>query len=174
MNGYQTIALVSACLALVAGAWDANRIRRRQRYSTLALAVGAVGPIVSLVLYVMATNVTLKPEATAGLMGGGGLMGILAATSAAVTRPERQRAIRLSGAAWLPLPAALSVAAIQACAAVQSLAGLILSLAALEAAVGFGVGAAFTLIVRRMTIGRRRASGATAGGSAGEAQPAGR
>jgi len=44
MNEYQWVAVFSASLALLAGLWDAWRIRRRQRYSTLALVVGAAGP----------------------------------------------------------------------------------------------------------------------------------
>jgi hypothetical protein len=148
MNEYQAVAVFSAGMALLAGLWDAWRIRRRQRYSTLALFVGAVGPVVAAVLFVFTTNLALKPNVTLGLAGGGAGLGFLAAWMAGVRRAENG-AIRLSGAAWLPLPAALAVAAVQICVAAESLAGTIIAIAALEAAAGFGVGAALTLMLRR-------------------------
>ena len=159
MNEYQAVAVCSAGLAVLAGLWDAARIRRRQRYSTLALAVGAAGPIVSLVLYLILTNLTLKESATAALVGGGAVLGMLAAARARLARVE-DGAIRLSGAAWLPLPAALAVAAVQACSAAETLAGMIIAIAALEAAVGFGVGAALMLMLRRLVVRGPQVTGA--------------
>ena len=58
------------------------------------------------------------------------------------------------GASWLPLPAALSVGALQISGAAGLFAGQILSLAALEAAVAFGVASAVMLVYRRSTFGR--------------------
>jgi hypothetical protein len=151
MNEYQLVAVFSAVLALLAGLWDARRIRRRQRYSTLAVAVGAGGPVVAVVLFLVTTNLMLKGSVTAALLGGGAVLGMTAASLAQVGRAERG-AIRLSGAAWLPLPAALAVAAVQLCAAAESLAGMIIAIAALEAAAAFGVGAALVLMLRRATM----------------------
>jgi len=172
MNEYQAVAVFSALLALLAGLWDAWRIRRRQRYSTLALVVGAAGPIVSLALYLLMTNLVLKESVTAGLAGGGAVLGFLAAWRARLSRVEGG-AVRLSGAAWLPLPGALAVAAVQACAAAESLAGMIIAIAALEAAAGFGVGAALTLMLRRAMV---RGAGTSVTGAgvpgAGAAGPA--
>ena len=159
MNEYQAVAVCSACLAVLAGLWDARRIRRRQRYSTVALAVGAAGPIVSLALYLVLTNLTLKEPVTAALAGGGAVLGMLAAGRARLARVE-DGAIRLSGAAWLPLPAALAVAAVQVCSAAETLAGMILAIAALEAAAGFGVGAALTLMLRRIAVRGSQVGGA--------------
>jgi len=48
MNIYQAIALISAALAVAAGAWDAYRLRREQRYSVVVMAISAGGPILSL------------------------------------------------------------------------------------------------------------------------------
>jgi hypothetical protein len=166
MNEYQVVAVSSACLAMLAGLWDAWRIRRRQRYSTIALLVSAAGPIVSLALYLLITNLSLKESVTAGLAGGGAVLGMLAAGRARLARVEGG-AIRLSGAAWLPLPAALAVAAVQICAAAETLAGMIVAIAALEAAVGFGVGAALTLMLRRAVVRGPQVAGAgTAAGPA--------
>jgi len=159
MNEYQAVAVLSACLALLAGLWDALRIRRRQRYSTIALLVGAAGPIVSLVLYLVATNLMLKGSVTAALVGGGAVLGVAAASWSRLTRAEGG-AIRLNGAAWLPLPAALAVAAVQFCAAAETLAGMIVAIAALEAAAGFGAGAALTLLLRRAFVRGPQAAGA--------------
>jgi hypothetical protein len=151
MNEYQAVAVCGACLALLAGLWDAWRIRRRQRYSTIALFVGAAGPIVSLVLFLVTTNLVLKESVTAALVGGGAVLGATVASWSRLT-PADGGAIRLSGAAWLPLPAALAVAAVQICAAAETLAGMIVAIAALEAAAGFGAGAALTLMLRRMFV----------------------
>jgi len=151
MNEYQLVAVFSAVLALLAGLWDAWRIRRRQRYSTLAVAVGAGGPVVAVVLFLVTTNLMLKGSVTAALLGGGAVLGMTAASLAQVGRAEGG-AIRLSGAAWLPLPAALAVAAVQLCAAAESLAGMIIAIATLEAAAAFGVGAALVLMLRRATM----------------------
>jgi hypothetical protein len=162
MNEFQWVAVFSAMLALLAGLWDAWRIRRRQRYSTPALVVGAAGPVVSLVLYLALTDLRLKDSATVALAGGGAVVGMAAAAFARLSRVENG-AIRLNGAAWLPLPAALAVAAVQFCAAAESLAGMILAIAALEAAAGFGVGAVLMLMLRRALV--RGTSGATTGGA---------
>jgi hypothetical protein len=151
MNEYQLVAVFSAVLALLAGLWDGWRIRRRQRYSTLAVAVGAGGPVVAVVLFLVTTNLMLKASVTAALVGGGAVLGMTAASLAQVRRAEAG-AIRLSGAAWLPLPAALAVAAVQLCAAAESLAGMIIAIATLEAAAAFGVGAALVLMLRRATM----------------------
>jgi hypothetical protein len=151
MNEYQLVAVFSAVLALLAGLWDGWRIRRRQRYSTLAVAVGAGGPVVAVVLFLVTTNLMLKASVTAALVGGGAVLGMTASSLAQVRRAEAG-AIRLSGAAWLPLPAALAVAAVQLCAAAESLAGMIIAIATLEAAAAFGVGAALVLMLRRATM----------------------
>ena len=162
MTGYQVIAIVSIGIVLVAGLWDAARIWRKRRYSTVALLIDAAGPIAALAAYLAVTGVSLKLAATLALVVAGGVLGIMAAEIASLAR-EQGGAIVLTRAAWLPLPAALCVAAVQACALAGSLAGLILSLAALEAAAGFGVGAALGLSFRRLTLG-----GAPAGGPAGD------
>ena len=57
--------------------------------------------------------------------------------------------IRLVGASWLPLPAAFAVAVLQIASAVESVVWEALALAALEAAVAFGVVSALVLIRRR-------------------------
>ena len=60
MNIYQGIALVSAALAVLAGAWDAYRLRHEQRYSLVVMAITAGGPILSLWLYLTITGLALK------------------------------------------------------------------------------------------------------------------
>jgi len=165
MNEYQVVAVIGALLALLVGLWGAWLIGRRRRYSTMALIVGAAGPIVALVLYLVMTNLTLKPAASAGLAGGGAALGVLAGLLPKLTRAEGG-AIRLVRAAWLPLPAALAVAAVQVCAAAETLAGMIVAIAALEAAAGFGVGAALMLMLRRAFVRRPKAAGTSPAGTA--------
>lgn len=76
------------------------------------------------------------------------------------------------GASWLPLPAALSVAALQFSGAIGSLAGQVFSLAALEAAVAFGVASAAMLVYRRSTFGQPAPQiGAPAAPDSGVGQP---
>jgi hypothetical protein len=65
--------------------------------------------------------------------------------------------VRLVGASWLPLPAAFAVAALQVATAFESAAWEVLALAALEAAVAFGVASAVVLIRRRSNFGRANA-----------------
>lgn len=57
--------------------------------------------------------------------------------------------VKLVGASWLPLPAALAVAVLQVASALESVLWEALSLAALEAAVAFGVVSTVILIRRR-------------------------
>jgi hypothetical protein len=61
----------------------------------------------------------------------------------------RETQVRLVGASWMPLPAAFAVAALQVASALESVTGEILALAALEAAVAFGVVSAVVLVRRR-------------------------
>jgi hypothetical protein len=152
MSVYGAIAVVSAALALGAGLWDAQRLRRTQRYSALGLSIGAGGPILSLVLYLLVTNLALKQLVSIGLIAAGAVVGVWAARRAAISRTGVAGEIRLVGASWLPVPAAGCVAALQICGAARSLAGLIVSLAALEMTAGFGVAAAVTLLYRRSTM----------------------
>ncbi|MGD0121033.1 MAG: hypothetical protein ABSC46_00540 [Candidatus Limnocylindrales bacterium] len=67
------------------------------------------------------------------------------------------------GASWLPLPAALAVAALQISGAVGILAGQVFSLAALEAAVAFGVFTAAVLVYRRSNFGKAGQGSGAAG-----------
>jgi hypothetical protein len=145
----QAIAIVSAALAVLAGAWDAWRLRRDQRYSTVVMAISAGGPVLSLVLYVLVTNLSLRPYVTAALVVVGVAAGVWAGRRAKLSVVGPGGQVRLAGASWLPLPAALCVAALQVAGAANSLAGEILSLAALEAAVSFGVASAVVLAWRR-------------------------
>jgi hypothetical protein len=153
MNIYQAIALVSAALAVIAGSWDAYRLRREQRYSLVVMAITGGGPILSLWLYLTVTALSLKPIVSIALFAAGAAAGAYAANRAKLSEVEPSGQIRIVGASWLPLPAALSVAALQISGAVGSLAGQVFSLAALEAAVAFGVASAVTLAYRRSTIG---------------------
>ncbi len=162
MNIYEIIAVASAALALGAGAWDALRLHRRQRYSVWGLLIGAAGPVLSLVLYLQVTEIALKQIAAVGLVVGGGALGVYVARLAALSETDVAGEVRLVGASWLPVPAACCVAALQFSAAGHSLAGIVISLAALEAAVGFGVAAAATIVYRRMTLGQTGASSVTA------------
>lgn len=160
MNIYQAIALVSAALAVAAGFWDAYRLRREHRYSGVVLAITAGGPILSLWLYLTVTGLSLKPIVSIGLMAAGAAAGVYAANRARLFEVGDGGQIRMVGASWLPLPAALSVAAVQILGAVGSLAGQVFSLAALEAAVAFGLASAVMLTYRRSTFGRPPAQSA--------------
>jgi hypothetical protein len=162
MNIYQAIALISAALAVAAGAWDAYRLRREQRYSVVVMAISAGGPILSLWLYLVVTGLSLKQVVSLALFVGGAAAGAYAANRAKLSEVEAGGQIRMVGASWLPLPAALSVAAVQISGAVGLFAGQILSLAALEAAVAFGVASAVMLVYRRSTFGRPPATAASA------------
>jgi hypothetical protein len=166
MNIYQAIALVSAALAVVAGSWDAFRLRGEQRYSLVVMAITAGGPILSLWLYLTLTGLELKQIVSIGLFAAGTAAGVYAANRAKLSEVGSAGQIRMVGASWLPLPAALSVAALQVSGAVGLLAGQVFSLAALEAAVAFGVSSAAVLLYRRSTFGRTgQGTGASAPGA---------
>lgn len=161
MNIYQAIALVSAGLAVLAGSWDAYRMRHDHRYSVRVMAITAGGPVLSLWLYLVVTNLSLKQAVSIGLLAAGAVAGIYFARRVALTEVGEKGQIRLTGASWLPLPAALAVAAIQVSGAVPSFTAQVLALAALEATVAFGVGSAATLWYRRATFGRPAQPGAS-------------
>ena len=169
MNIYQAIALISAALAVLAGSWDAYRLRREQRYSVVVMAITAGGPILSLWLYLTVTGMSLKQVVSLVLFVAGAAAGAYAANRAKLSEVEAGGHIRMVGASWLPLPAALSVAAVQISGAAGLFAGQVLSLAALEAAVAFGVASAVVMVYRRSTFGRppTTASSAVPGGGAG-------
>jgi hypothetical protein len=154
MNIYQAIALVSAALAVAAGSWDAFRLRREQRYSIVVMAITAGGPILSLWLYLTVTGLALKQIVSIGLFAVGIAAGVYAANRTKLSEVGFAGQIRMVGASWLPLPAALSVAALQVSGAVGLLAGQVFSLAALEAAAAFGVSSAAVLGYRRATFGK--------------------
>jgi hypothetical protein len=162
MNIYQAIALISAALAVAAGGWDAYRLRREQRYSIVVMAITAGGPILSLWLYLVVTGLSLKQVVSLILFVAGGAAGLYAANRARLSEVEAGGQIRMVGASWLPLPAALSVAAVQVSGAAGLFAGQILSLAALEASVAFGVASAVLLVYRRSTFGRPAQGGSVA------------
>lgn len=168
MSIYQAIALVSAALAVLAGSWDAYRLRSEQRYSLIVMAITAGGPILSLWLYLTITSLELRQVVSILLFVAGGAAGIYAANRAKLSEVESSGQIRMIGASWLPLPAALAVAALQVSVAVGSLAAQVLSLAVLEAAVAFGVASVVVLGYRRSTFGKKPAppSGAPAGNGA--------
>lgn len=169
MNIYQAIALVSAALAVLAGSWDAYRLRTEQRYSLPVMAITAGGPILSLWLYLTITSLELKQVVSIVLFVAGGAAGVLAADRAKLSEVGSSGQIRMVGASWLPLPAALAVAALQVSVAIGSLAAQVLSLAVLEAAVAFGVVSAVVLMYRRSTFGK---TPAPAGGSPAGGAPA--
>ena len=154
MNIYQAIALVSAALAVVAGSWDAYRLRQEQRYSVVVMAITAGGPILSLWLYLTITGLALKQVVSIALIAAGAAAGLYAANRAELSEVGSDGQIRMVGASWLPLPAAIAVAALQVSGAVALLAGQVFSLAALEAAVAFGVSSAVVLAYRRSTFGK--------------------
>jgi hypothetical protein len=158
---FGAIAIVSAALAVLAGAWDAWRLRRDQRYSTIVMTITAGGPVLSLVLYILVTNLSLRPYVTAVLVVLGAAIGLYAGRRARLSIAGQGGNVRLAGASWLPLPAALCVAALQVAGAANSLTGEVLSLASLEAAVAFGVASAAVLAWRRGAFVRaqRRSSG---------------
>jgi hypothetical protein len=156
MNMYQLIALVSAALAVAAGSWDAYRLRREQRYSAMVMAITAGGPILSLWLYLTLTGLQLKPIVGVGLMVAGAAAGVYAANRATLSEAGSGGQMRMVGASWLPLPAAMCVAAVQVSGAVTLLAAQVFSLAALEAAVAFGVASAVTLLYRRASFAQAR------------------
>lgn len=153
MNIYQAIALVSAALAVLAGSWDAYRLRHEQRYSVVVMAITAGGPILSLWLYLAITGLSLKQVVSIALIAAGAAAGVYAANRAKLSEVGSGGQIRMVGASWLPLPAAIAVAVLQVSGAVGLLAGQIFSLAALEAAVAFGVSSAVVLVYRRSTFG---------------------
>jgi hypothetical protein len=154
VNVYQAIALVSAALAVLAGAWDAFRLRREQRYSIVVMAITAGGPILSLWLYLTVTGLALKQVVSIALLVAGAAAGVYAAYRAQLSEVGTSGQIRMVGASWLPLPAAFAVAAVQVSGAVGLLAGQVFSLAALEAAVAFGVSSAVVLVYRRANFGK--------------------
>jgi hypothetical protein len=163
MNIYQVIALVSAALAVLAGSWDAYRLRHEQRYSLLVMAITAGGPILSLWLYLSITGLSLKQIVSIALFAAGAGAGLYAASRAKLSEVETSGQIRMVGASWLPLPAAIAVAAVQVSGAVGLLAGQVFSLAALEAAVAFGVSSAAVLAYRRSTFGKPAPGSAATG-----------
>lgn len=179
MSDLQGLAAFGAALALLSGLWAASWVWRKQRYSTLGLLFLTAGPMLALVAYLSLVDLRLKDAAMVGLIGGGFVMGVLAGPLAALSRRaplpgKRRGTIGLSFAAWLPLPGALAVAALQISAAIGSPAGLILSLALLEAAAGFGAGAFVTIFLRRVVLKRPEAVVAPAQAAAAETGAAGK
>jgi hypothetical protein len=154
MSIYQIIALGSAALAVVAAAWDTWRLRREQRFSLPVMVITAGGPILSLLLYLLITNLALKQFVTIGVVLIGLAIGVWAGRLGKLSEVRPSGQIRLLGASWLPLPAALAVGAIQVSVAVGSFAAQVISLAVLEGAVSFGVASAVTLALRRATMPR--------------------
>jgi len=167
MNLYQAIALASAALAVLAGAWDAYRLRNEQRYSLPVMAIAAAGPVLSLWLYLLVTGLALRPLVSIALFVGGSAVGLYAGRLAKLSSVGSSGQVRLVGASWLPLPAALCVAALQVSAAAGSLTAEVLSLAALEAAVVFGVASAVVISWRRSALGRTTRPSPTPGPAAG-------
>jgi hypothetical protein len=167
MSPFQAIAITSAALAVLAGAWDAWRLRRDQRYSPAVMAITAGGPVLSLWLYILVTNLSLRPIVSVVLVAAGVAAGLFAGRLAKLSALQADGQVRLVGASWLPLPAALGVAALQVSAAADSLTGEVLSLAALEAAVAFGVTSAVVLAWRRSAFDRAQRSRSAPGTPAG-------
>jgi hypothetical protein len=168
MNLYQAIALGSAALAVLAGAWNARRLRLHHLYSATVMLITAGGPALSLWLYLLATNLALKPAVSVGLFALGAVAGIAVSGRVGLSEVGTGEQIRVVGAAWLPLPAAVSVAALQVSGAAASLAFEVLALAALQATVAFGVASAVVLIVRRSNLA---AASRPAAGLPGQAPP---
>jgi sulfite exporter TauE/SafE len=163
VNIYQAIALVSAALAVLASSWDAYRLRHEQRYSLIVMAITAGGPILSLWLYLTITGLSLRQIVSLALFAAGAAAGLYAANRAKLSEVGSSGQIHMVGASWLPLPAALAVAALQISGAVGILAGQVFSLAALEAAVAFGVFSAAVLVYRRSNFGKAGQGSAAAG-----------
>jgi hypothetical protein len=161
MSIYQIIALGSAALAVVAAAWDAWRMRREQRFSLPVMVITAGGPVLSLLLYLLITNLALKQFVTLGAVLLGLAIGVWAGRLAKLSTVTPSGQVRLVGASWQPLPAALAVGAIQVAVAVGSFAAQVISLAVLEGAVSFGVASAVVLTLRRATM--RRSPGPATG-----------
>jgi hypothetical protein len=120
----------------------------------VVMAITAGGPILSLWLYLTVTGLALKQIVSLALLAAGAAAGLYAANRAKLSEVGSSGQIRMVGASWLPLPAALAVAALQISGAVGMLAGQVFSLAALEAAVAFGVASAAVLVYRRSNLGR--------------------
>jgi hypothetical protein len=154
MSVYQMVALGSAALAVAAAAWDAWRLRREQRFSLPVMVITAGGPVLSLLLYLLITNLALKQFVTIGAVLLGLAIGVWAGRLAKLSTVAPGGQVRLVGASWQPLPAALAVGAIQIAFAIESFAAQVISLAVLEAAVSFGVSSAVALAVRRATMPR--------------------
>jgi lysylphosphatidylglycerol synthetase-like protein (DUF2156 family) len=178
MNLYLLVAIAAAALAVAAGIWDGYRLRRKARYSPLVLAISAGGPVISLLLFLLVGGLELKLSMTFGLLATGAALGALVAGLARISvvvpcededldkalEPCSEDAetedgqadgqpkvpqLRLVGASWMPVPAALAVAALQVASALEALTWEVLALAALEAAAAFGVASAAVLVRRR-------------------------
>jgi hypothetical protein len=181
MDLYLLVAVASAVLAVGAGIWDGRRLHCDARYSPVVIAITAGGPVISLALFLVVGGIELKPVATLGLVAIGAVAGAYVARLAqlSVAEPEERSGeageplgpseavakggapdpagrpdIRIAGASLLPLPAAIAVAALQISSAAGQAAWEVLSLAALEAAVAFGVASAVVLVRRRAQLGR--------------------
>ena len=82
MTVFVVIAVAAAALAVAAGFWDGYRLRREARYSPLVLSISAAGPVVSLLLFLLVGGLTLRPEASVGLLFAGALTGAAIALAA--------------------------------------------------------------------------------------------
>jgi hypothetical protein len=181
MDIYLLVAVAAAVLAVGAGIWDGRRLHCDARYSPVVIGITAGGPVISLALFVVVGGIELKPVATLGLVAIGAIAGAYvarlaqlsvaesqerpgesgepagpsdAAAKGAASDPTGRPDIRIAGASLLPLPAAIAVAALQVSSAAGQASWQVLSLAALEAAVAFGVASAVVLIRRRAQLGR--------------------
>jgi hypothetical protein len=151
MTFYQLLALGSAAIAVLGGAWGAARLRGERRFSAVAVVLSAAGPMASLWLYLLLTRVELKLTATLALASLGALVG-LAVGGRLLKLAARPGAVVVRGGAWLSLPSVLAIAGLQLCATFGSRSSFVLALAALELAVAFGVGAALALVARRLAL----------------------
>ena len=93
------MAIAAAVLAVAAGSWDAYRLRRNARYSGLVMAMTAGGPVLSLLLFIIVTNIELKPAVTLVLFAVGAVAGVFLARLACLDAAEAAEAAEAAAAA---------------------------------------------------------------------------
>jgi hypothetical protein len=164
VTSYQLFAVASAVFAVLGGGYGAWRLRGVRRFSVRSVVISAAGPAISLVLYLVVTDLALTFTATVVVLSLGALVGLAAGAS----RPAlgtRSGVVVARGGTWLPLPSVAAIAAVQLGAAFGSRTVFVIALAALELSVAFGIGAAAAVLARRLLTRPARAATVIAGSS---------
>jgi hypothetical protein len=141
------LAALGLGLAGVLGAGVGIRRSRGERpLASLSLLLGCAGLAVGAALAVLLPPITFHDPVLAVLLGGGGVVGLIAGLAVHVRRDQGGTVVR--GGAWHFLPAATALLALQVAGLAGSLDAVVTATAATVASVAFAVAATSVVVVR--------------------------